>query len=233
MAEKNIKELEPFNTACEELVAGKYILAEMKLKSILKIISEDEKLRTLVSSVINGYDFTAKFDSYFVKESNGEIKLKLPVSEREIVAFVFNLLYRFDNKIINLYDFLNKYFSDGSGSGKEFLRFVDQLIIPFKNAINTLYSSQYVIVDADEFQTNYYNKIMITVKHIIKNIGEFKLKLNEKEEFSLLLNSLYLASEKNDKKMVFSLMIGLDYFSKYNKRTRNAYLSLEECFSSQ
>ena len=57
-------------------------------------------------------------------------------------------------------------------------------------------------------------------------------KVNEKEEFTLLLNALYIASENNDKKQVFALMIGLDYFTKVNKRARNAYLSLEECFAN-
>ena len=60
----------------------------------------------------------------------------------------------------------------------------------------------------------------------------FRLKVNEKEEFTLLLNALYIASENNDKKQVFALMIGLDYFTKVNKRARNAYLSLEECFAN-
>ena len=35
---------------------------------------------------------------------------------------------------------------------------------------------------------------------------------------------------KNDKKLVFSLMIGLDYFTRAHKKSRNAYLTLEECF---
>ena len=71
---------------------------------------------------------------------------------------------------------------------------------------------------------------MSTIKLILKNLDLYKLNINQKEEFTMLLNSLYLASEKNDKKLVFSLMIGLDYFTKANKKSRNAYLSLEECF---
>ena len=58
-----------------------------------------------------------------------------------------------------------------------------------------------------------------------------KLGLNEKEEYKLLLNSLYVASDKNDKNLVYSLMIGIDYFTKHNKKVRKTYLALEECFS--
>ena len=59
----------------------------------------------------------------------------------------------------------------------------------------------------------------------------YKLSLNEKEEFTMLLNSLYLACEKNDKNLVYSLMIGLDYFAKAHKHVKPAYFSLEECFN--
>ena len=71
---------------------------------------------------------------------------------------------------------------------------------------------------------------MTTIKLIVKNLDSYKLNMNQKEEFTMMLNSLYLASEKNDKKLVFSLMIGLDYFTKCNKKSRHAYLMLEECF---
>ena len=62
-------------------------------------------------------------------------------------------------------------------------------------------------------------------------MDNYKLGLNDKDEFTMLLNSLYLASDKNDKNLVYSLMIALDYFTKYHKKVRKTYLSLEECFS--
>ena len=47
---------------------------------------------------------------------------------------------------------------------------------------------------------------MTTIKLIMKNLDAYKLNMNQKEEFTILLNSLYLASEKNDKKLVFYLV---------------------------
>ena len=63
------------------------------------------------------------------------------------------------------------------------------------------------------------------------NINGYKLKMNEKDEFTMLLNSLYIAAEKNDKKLVYSLMVAIDYFSRYNRKTRSAYFMLQECFN--
>ncbi len=231
MNSQSVHELIPFNTACDEFILGKYILADIKIASILHIISEDEKIKNIVSSCIDDYDFNTAF-SQASRENEKGFTLTIPTEEKEVIAFVYNLLYRFDNKIYDFYDFLARYFkNEGEPNGKEFYNFANAIIIPFKQAINDIYSKRHIIVDTDDYQTNYYNKIKNCIRVIMKNIDNYKLKLNEKEEFTMLLNSLFIASEKNDKKLVYSLMIALDYFSKVNKKSRSAYLSLEECFT--
>ncbi len=225
-----INELIPFNTACDEFVAGKYILADLKIASILKIIASDDKLKDIISSCLDTYDFNTSFNRA-VREEKDQLILNAPSNDKDIIAFVFSLLYRFDNKSFDFYEFLSKFYKNPAEvQGKEFYNFANALIIPFKNAVNNMYSKRHVLVEADDYQKNYYNRIMTTIRLIAKNVDTYKLKMNEKEEFTMLLNSLFVASEKNDKKLVYSLMIGLDYFSRANKRTRNAYSSLEECF---
>lgn len=227
-----VHDLINFNTACDEFVNGKYILADVKISSLLNIIAEDEKLRNIVASTLEDYDFKEKLINATKSEGNGYV-LILPTNEKEIIAFVYSLFYRFNNKTIDFYDFISQYYkSDDENPGKEFYNFANAIITPFKNAINSIYSKRHVIVESDDYQKNYYNKLITTVKLIVKNIDNYKLKMNEKEEFTMLLNSLYLASQKNDKKLVFSLMVALDYFSRCNKKTRNAYLMLEECFTT-
>ncbi|MBR2969565.1 MAG: hypothetical protein IKC49_00745 [Clostridia bacterium] len=225
-----IQELIDFNNACDEFVAGKYILVDIKIGSILNIINSDEKIKSIISDAISDYDFNARLKEFIVSTDKG-YHLSMPTNDDEIIAFVYCLLTNFKNNDLDFYQFLAKlYNKEDEINNKDFNNFASTIMIPFKNAINTLYSRRHVIVDSNEYQDNYYNKIKTTVRLIVDNIDNFKLKLNEKEEFIMLLNSLHIASEKNDKKLVFSLMIGLDYFSKCNKRTRNAYLSLEECF---
>ena len=129
-----------------------------------------------------------------------------------------------------MYDFLQKFYSIDN-STNNFTNFANEIIQPFKEAVNSLYSKRHILVDSDDYQSNIYNKIKTTIGLIIKNLDNYKLDLNSKEEFKLLLNSLFLASEKNDKKLVYSLMIGIDYFTKAHKKSRVAYLSLEECFT--
>jgi len=220
----NIQELTLFNHACDEFISGKYILADIKIASILNIIAEDEKISNIISNCLKENDFSSEINK-FIRE---DLLFSVPNDDKAIVSFVYTLLYKFKNGDIDFYQFLTKYYN--TDNGKDFSEFAKTIIEPFKNAINTIFSKLHVLVEADDYQTNYYNKIMTTVKFILKNIDNYKLKMNEKEEFTLLLNSLYLASEKNDKKLVFSLMIGIDYFTKCNRKCRIAYLFLEECF---
>ncbi len=228
---ENVYELSELNNACDEFVSGKYILADIKIASILKLVNADEKVKNIIASTLVNYDFVAHLKQAIIENEDETYTLNMPTDEKQIIAFVYCLLYRFNTKEINFYDFLNKFFKTDENLGQEFKVFAESIILPFKTALNSLYSKRHIIVNANDYQKNYYNKIMTTIRLIMSNIDNFKLKINEKEEFTMLLNSLYIASEKNDKKLVFSLMIGLDYFSRCNKHARNAYLSLEECFT--
>lgn len=230
---ENVYDLNALNTACDEFVAGKYILADIKIASILKIIDADEKVKNIVASTLNRFDFVTCLKQSTTENADETYTFTLPKDEKDIIAFVYSLLFRFNSKEISFYDFLNKYFKTDDALGQEFKAFANNIILPFKAAINSVYAKRHIIVDANDYQKNYYNKIMTTIRLIVSNIDSFKLKMNEKEEFTMLLNSLYIASEQADKKLVFSLMIALDYFSRFNKRTRNAYYSLEECFTRE
>ena len=50
-----------FNSACEDFIAGKYILANIKVKALINSINTSEKLTELVSSCLDGFDFSSAF----------------------------------------------------------------------------------------------------------------------------------------------------------------------------
>lgn len=226
----NIQELQSFNHACDEFISGKYILVDLKISSILNIISEDEKLIDIINSCTKDYSFSTQAKNHIILNNDQPSVLSLPEQDKDIIAFVYNLLYRFKNGDIDFYEFVKSFYNTETVGGQEFSNFAQAIITPFKNAINSIYTKKHVLVETSEYQSNYYNRIKTTIKLIVKSLDNCKLNMNQKEEFTMLLNSLYLACEKNDKKLIFSLMVGLDYFTKCNKKSRNFYLMLEECF---
>ena len=188
-----IKELNQFNNACDEFVSGKYILIDLKISSILNLIADDEKLTNIVNSCLQEYKFSEQAKKYM--SQNGETaSFSLPTIDKEIVSFVYNLLYKFNAKTIDFYEFLKVYYNAENAGGKEFGEFARTIITPFKDAINSIYSKRHVLVETNDYQNNIYNKIMTTIKLIIKNVDSYKLNINQKEEFTMMLNSLYLAS---------------------------------------
>ena len=223
-----IKELIPFNIACQDFMKGKYILADMKIYSILKTVEDELKLKQLISSCLEDFNFKANFNAC-IKQNNEQASFTLPTDEKQVIALVYSLFSALRNKTINFTEFLKTFFSTNDET--QILKFAEEVLLPFQRAINSLFAKMHIVVETNEYQNNIYNKLKTSIKLILSNIDNFKLKITEKEEFTMLLNSLFIASEKNDKKLVYSLMIGIDYFSKSNKRVRNAYLSLEECFS--
>lgn len=224
-----IKELIPFNIACQEFVNGKYILADMKLLAILKMVEDDIKLKQLISSCIEDFNFNEVF-KLSVKLVGDVSVFNLPTEEKQVVAFVYCLFSAFKNKTISFTEFIKTYFSINNGE-TDISKFAKDVLMPFNRCLNNMFAKHNIVSNTNEDQNNLYNKLKINTKLILSNIENFKLKITEREEFTMLLSSLYSASEKNDKKLVYSLMIGLDYFSKATKRVRNAYLSLEECFT--
>ncbi len=213
------EELVGFNNCCDEFVAGRFILPEAKFSAMLNTFSNNERLKNVISYALRGFDF-----DYAYEQMKNNPEFVYPTDEKEIIALVYNLLFRFENKTIRFADFLNKFFDNN------LTNFSKQLILPFKEAINSAFSNKFVEAEQISIQNNCYLKIKTNIKLILNQMDDFKLKPAEKEEFAMLLNSLYIACDKFDKKFVYSIMIGLDYFSKCLKRTRNAYLSLEECF---
>ena len=95
-----------FNNACDDFVAGKYILANIKVKSIINSINASEKLTDLVSNSLEGFDFGVKF-----RESISSEGLTLPHGDKSVIAYCFNILYNLDEGTVTFIDFLSKYFS--------------------------------------------------------------------------------------------------------------------------
>jgi hypothetical protein len=219
-------DLKQFNTACDDFVAGKYILANIKIKALINSINASDKLTNLVSNCLDGFDFGVRF-----RESISSSGLVLPHEDKEIIAYCFNILYNLDEEAVTLLDFLSKYFiSSKMSGGEEFKAFTNVIIEPFKKAINDEYQRVYLMTSTEDYQNNLFHKLARIAEVNINSLENLRLKQMESEELSYILQAIIDASDRNDKKMIYALMVGLDYFVKANKRAKEVYLQLKDCF---
>ncbi len=219
-------ELKQFNDACEEFLLGKYILASLKIKAIINTINNSNHLSDILENALSELDFDIAFT-----QSVTEHGLVLPKTDKQIIAYCYHVLYNIDEGTISFLEFLNKYFSYNHDTGiDQFKLFADTIIKPFSEAVNRLYLKTYSISETVDYQSNVYHKLINVAQIHIDNINDLKLKEIEKEELALLLKALINQSEKSDKKQVYALMVGLEYFVKCNKRAKDIYLQLKDCF---
>lgn len=219
-------DLKQFNQACDEFASGKYILANIKIKAIINCVSQSPKLTDLITACLQDFDFNLAF-----QDSITEQGLQIPQGEKCITAYCFNILYNIDRGSINFLDFLSKYFSgEEITSGEEFKLFVDVIVAPFKTSVNKLYEDMYLMTESEDYQNNTFHKIENVAKCNLDIVDTLKLKEIAKDELSLLLNAFVTASDKNDLKTIYALMVGLEYFAKANKGARAIYLQLKDCF---
>ena len=222
----NNLDIKQFNLACDDFIAGKYILANIKVKALINSVNQNEKLTDLVSNCLDGFDF-----GLAMRESVTPKGLVLPEGDKNVVAYCFNILFNLDQGTITFLDFLNKYFvSSKTTGGEEFGLFSSTIIEPFKRAVNNQYQQMYEMTSTEDYQNNLFHKLARVAEVNLHAIDSIKLKDIEREELQLLLSAIIEASNKNDRKLIYAIMVGMDYFVKNNKRARNIYLQLKDCF---
>ncbi len=124
--------------ACDELINAKVILAETKVSVLLQKIAESKKAYSLLDDVLKGFDFNYEFTLAKRRNAVGAYTLVLPSDDRRLAALVFCLLLEFDTTSCDLQSFLDVYYY-GDTPANEFAMFVRDMIVPFKQAISSLY----------------------------------------------------------------------------------------------
>ena len=136
-----------FILSCNELIEGKYILADIKIGKILRAISQSDEIYNLLAESLINYDFDkelARIKSMNKRE--GTSILTLPDDYSVIVPFVFSLLVEIDSKHISFSDFLSENFPLASSQKDEYEAFARHLIIPFRDAMADIFTADTSIV---------------------------------------------------------------------------------------
>ena len=221
-----------FINACNDLVDGKFILADIKISKILKSISQSTEIYNLIAESMINYDFDAEFEKAVVKNEQGVEKFELPEEAEKLIPLVFCLLVEIDSKRINLNDFIKAQFPLVNNQNEEYLAFAKTIIIPFRNAIAEIFNTEVniKIQEKPEIYTNVIDEkikelnekvddeesdyetlldqthtttIVATSSPVIDSIVEIQKRLQEDEEVELLFDRILRLSRILEDKLIF------------------------------
>lgn len=172
-----------FINACNELVNGKFILADIKISKILKSISESTGVYNLIEEHMINYDFDTEFESCVVVDGTGLQRFVLPKEEEKIIPLVFCLLVEIDSKRISFNDFIKAQFPYANNQNEEYDLFAKTIVIPFRNAIADYFNIDVKELEkqSEEQEDTTRNVIDEKLKEHLAQVKELEEKLNESE----------------------------------------------------
>lgn len=193
------EELDLFVERADDFIESKYILADIKIVNLLKVIASSETLLALFKNCLTDFDYYAAQKKYLVKnrfQGGDKGEFILPPNSRELLAFIFNILVDIDAKNIELGEFINKYFFVDGSFSSGYDAFVNAMIKPFRNSVKILMEN----VLAGSLQ----DPVEALVEQENKRREQEEKEAKDKEREKALLQKAYGASVKAIKDMLLS-----------------------------
>lgn len=157
VSNEELAKIAKFLSGCDDMINGKFILADLKITKLLNMIADSEELYRLVSECLSGYDFVRELHRAEVKNGlNGGI-FAVPENDSKLVAFVFCLFVECDSKRIDFYTFINENFRDAAHANS-YQEFAQKLLVPFKNIISERFGMMEEHEEEVEQLTNQYRE---------------------------------------------------------------------------
>ena len=125
-----------FVDACNDFLASKFILSDIKISKILKTVADSEQIYNLLAECMINFNYEEELNRSFFKGGNGGFYL--PPEYFKLIPLVFNLLVSLDSKKIEFKDFLQRNFGL-SNQNEQYSAFGHTVILPFRDAIIELF----------------------------------------------------------------------------------------------
>ena len=95
---QKVERVKEFVSVLDQMIDGKYILADVKIHKLVKIINECDELYKFMTECLINFDFEVEYNNCLQKNNiNGE-SFVLPKEPVKIVALVYCLLNAFNSK---------------------------------------------------------------------------------------------------------------------------------------
>ena len=129
-------EINTFVSACNEMIEGKFILADIKISKILRAISSSNDIYNLIAESLINYNFAKEYERIrSINQAEHSGYMELPNDYQVIIPFVFSLLVQIDSKQLDFSEFLSTNFPMSNSQKEEYESFARHVVLPFRNAV--------------------------------------------------------------------------------------------------
>ena len=208
-------QMQRFFTACDELISGKYILADNKISEVLKAIAASEELTGLFTSVTERFDYPSAKQAYlkYPAEAGGTRGAAyLPAERGDLIAFVFCLLVDFDTGVMRLNDFLRKFFNEDGSYTASYTLFVERMIRPFRDIVRDCFPELARPGSVSRDREEALDKIGEIIGMERGRMMQASLDKVDADACELILSELYAAAGRRDTAELKALLCGYSYF---------------------
>ena len=237
---QEMKKVADFISSINNLINGKFILADVKINEVLNKIEGSDALFRYIQEQLIGFHFEKELRKAEVKNRfNGGV-FKLPNGEGESVALSFCLLVEFDSKHIDFYEFIKENFPTLDNKG-DYQAFSQTVLAPLRDNIAKQFGlskddnesilkelekkvqeeliqeelDEQEEVEVKNKEEELFNDIEKIERHLLEIItNDPKIKQTQKEDIIYLLKSMLYSNKYRDVRLLSGFLISFEHLTK-------------------
>ena len=214
LTDEEFNKLAEFLNSVDGLISGKFILADIKISNILKLIARNQSLYNYIKSTLTNFNFEEELKKASTQNNNGVFKM--PVDRNKVVAMVFCFLVECDAKRINYFDFIKENFAK-TENASNYVNFANSFLVPFKEIIMGHFYGEEEPEEVEEqpVEKNVVNDIFsnltVYLNQMLDNIVlERRIKSNDKETLNYIIKNIIYSMRYKDLNVVNAFIAVLD-----------------------
>ena len=213
--------------SCNDMINGKFILADYKIANILKNITESNEVYNLIANCMAGFSFEREFSRAQLRSTSNNNKFMLPSEPEKILPFVFCILVNLNNKNINFDSFLQEFYSSENGHNVEYVKFANEIILPFRDIIADYFDIPKNAEEIAKQKSQLLKENQIETKHNKSILNNHENNNYQQSNNETVITNKSLKEEDKMEKDVNNINTSLnannknEEFNNYNKENAN------------
>jgi len=210
LSNEDLTKLSEFLNSVDGLINGKFILPDIKISNILKLISQNNFLYDYIKQCLQNFNFEEELYKSLAKNNNGVFVM--PRERSKIVALVFCFLVECDAKKIDFFGFIKENFKK-STNFSEYYIFANTMLLPFKEAIyNDFNGNKEEPIEEPKVESNdIFTNLKKHLNQMLDNITlERKIRSFDKENLNYIIKNIIYSMKYRDLNIVNAFVSVLD-----------------------